>query len=331
MKKAIKIILIILLVMVAGIAAIGFYVKKALPDVGAPEELTIERTPARIERGKYLANHVTLCMDCHSVRDWSLHAGPPIPGPMGGGGERFGEEIGIPGTIYSRNITPYGIGNWTDGELFRAITTGVSRDGHALFPLMPYANYGKMDREDIYSIISYIRTLPAVKKDIPPAELNFPVNFIVNTMPQKTAFTTRPDSLDEIAYGRYMINAAACMDCHSQFDDKGNMVPGTEFGGGREFIFPGGIVTSANLTTDPTGILASLTREGFIRRFKEYTDSSYQPEKVNPTDFNTPMPWMMYANMTEKDLGAIYAYLKTVKPMVNEVIKFRKKEAVVKK
>jgi hypothetical protein len=250
---------------------------------------------------------------------------------MGGGGERFGEEMGLPGTIYSRNITPYGIGNWTDGELFRAITTGVSRDGHALFPLMPYPNYGRMDREDIFSIISYIRTLPAVKKDIPPTELNFPVNFIVNTMPHPATFTTRPDSSDEISYGRYLINAAACMDCHSKFDDKGNMVPGTEFGGGREFIFPGGIVTTANLTTDPTGVLASLTREDFVKRFREYADSSYRPEKVNPTDFNTPMPWLMYANMTEKDLGSIYAYLKTVKPIANEVIKFRKKEGIAQK
>jgi hypothetical protein len=34
------------------------------------------------------------------------------------------------------------------------------------------------------------------------------------------------------------------------------------------------------------------------------------------------MPWTMYANMTEEDLGAIYAYLQTVPPIENRVEKF---------
>ena len=39
-------------------------------------------------------------------------------------------------------------------------------------------------------------------------------------------------------------------------------------------------------------------------------------------EFNTPMPWLMYAGMTDEDLGSIYAYLKTVKPVKNQVEKF---------
>jgi hypothetical protein len=58
-------------------------------------------------------------------------------------------------------------------------------------------------------------------------------------------------------------------------------------------------------------------------------DTSYKPAKLGPDDVNTPMPWMMYAQMTEKDLGAIYDFLRTVKPINNKVQKFEKN--VVKK
>lgn len=323
MKKALKVILSLLAIIVIGVVGMAIYVKKALPNLGQAEDITIESTPERIERGKYLANSVSVCMDCHSTRDFSLYAGPPTPGAMGAGGDIFGKELGLPGTIHIPNITPYALGNWTDGEIFRAITTGVSRDGHALFPIMPYQSYGQMDREDIYSIITYIRSLPPVKKDIPATELDFPVSILVNTMPQKASFTTKPDIKDEVQYGKYLITSANCVDCHSQ-NEKGMLVPGTEFGGGRDFALPGGIVRSANITKDATGI-AKYSHEQFIALFKQYADSTYKPAKVGPNDFNTPMPWEMYAKMTEQDLGAIYAYLNTVKPIKNQVIKFEKK------
>lgn len=61
---------ILLLVVVAVAIAIG-YTMYMLPNVGDAPKLTIERTPERIARGEYLANSVTVCMDCHSRRDWS--------------------------------------------------------------------------------------------------------------------------------------------------------------------------------------------------------------------------------------------------------------------
>lgn len=325
MKKILKITLIIVLIIIIGVAGIAMYVKTALPDVGPAENITIERTPERIERGKYLANSVAVCMDCHSIRDWSHFAGPPLTNGLGGGGDRFGPEMGLPGTIYSRNITPYGLADWTDGEILRAITTGVSKDGRALFPLMPYKSYAKMDREDLYSIISYIRSLPAVQKDIPPAELDFPLNFLVNTMPEAVDLSTnvKPDTTDEAKYGKYLITAASCVDCHSK-SDKGALIPGTEFGGGGEFKLPGGIVRSANITPDMSTGIGAMTKEQFISRFKLYSDSAYQSPKTAPTDFNTPMPWLMYSKMSERDLGAIYAYLRTLKPISNKVVKFEK-------
>ena len=79
---------------------------------------------------------------------------------------------------YVKNITPSGIGRYTDGELYRVITTGVTKEGRAMFPLMPYPYYGKMDPEDIYSIISYIRSIPDIKNDVTDSQADFPMNFV---------------------------------------------------------------------------------------------------------------------------------------------------------
>lgn len=136
MRKIFRVLFIIVMVLLIGVSAIALYVKTALPNVGKAPNLKVEVTPQRIERRKYLANHVVVCMDCHSQRDWNRFSGPLQQETFGGGGERFGKEMGFPGTLYSKNITPYALHNWTDGELFRAITCGVNKNGYALFPLM---------------------------------------------------------------------------------------------------------------------------------------------------------------------------------------------------
>ncbi|MCA6457389.1 MAG: cytochrome C, partial [Chitinophagaceae bacterium] len=77
-------------------------------------------------------------------------------------------------------------------------------------------------------------------------------------------------------------------------------------------------------TNHDTG-LANMSREQFLQRFAVYKDSSYRSPKLRPTDFNSPMPWTMYAGMTPEDLSAIYAYLRTVQPIDNTVEKFTAK------
>ena len=323
MRKLKRIILVFILVIIAGVAAMAIYVTKALPNVGAAPDLQIERTHERIERGSYLANNVIACMDCHSRRDWTVYAAPIKEGTFGAGGEKFGKEMQFPGTLYSANITPHGLANWSDGEIFRAITTGQTKSGKAIFPLMGYQSYGKMDQEDVYSIIAYLRTLPSIKSEIPERELDFPVNLIVNSIPEKAALSAMPPKTDKEAYGSYLVSIANCLDCHSQFDKKGNRIEGTEFGGGRVFNFPNGtIATAPNISPDEESGIGYWTKEAFIQKFKQYSDSSYQPQKLGKDDFNTPMPWLMYTGMDTSDLTAIYAYLRTVKKLNNPVNKF---------
>lgn len=318
-KKLIGGILLIVLLIVAGGLV---YLKVFLPNVGAAPVLKAEATPDRVARGEYLANHVTVCIDCHSKRDWSRFSGPPLEGTFGMGGDVFDQKVGFPGVFYARNITPEGISRYTDGELFRLITTGVTKEGKAIFPVMPYHNYGQMDEEDILSIIAYIRTLKPIKNKVPDSKPDFPMNFIINTIPQKANLTKRPAETDVVNYGRYMVNAAACIECHTQFE-KGKLVAGTEFGGGRVFHFPdGSVLRSGNISPDKETGIGNWTEEKFLEIFRQRSDSATVNTPLKPGSFNSIMPWYMYGHMKVEDLKAIYAYLRTVTPIKNQVEKF---------
>lgn len=318
-----KIILVIGLVLIIGLGAVMGYLKFGMPDLPPAPELTIERTPERIKKGEYLAMHVAACMDCHSSRDWTSFSAPLVAGTLGKGGEYFGPEMGFPGKFYSRNLTPASLGDWTDGEIFRAITGGVNKDGEALFPVMPYLSYGKMDKEDIYSIIAYLRTLPVLKHEIPASEPNFPMSFIINTLPHEPQFASRPDTADAVKYGAYLVNAASCIDCHTQVD-KGQIIPELAFSGGREFPLPEGTIRSANITPDMNSGIGKWSDSDFVYRFKKYQDVK-KVKEINPSEFQTMMPWTMYAGMDTTDLKAIYAYLKTLEPISNPVEQYSRK------
>src|SRR5450759_5881347 len=78
----------------------GIYLKYFLPNIKV-KDLKVEGTKERIERGKYLANHVMVCVDCHSKRDWSKYSGPIVPGTEGMGVEIFDQKMGLPGKYIS--------------------------------------------------------------------------------------------------------------------------------------------------------------------------------------------------------------------------------------
>ena len=329
MRKLLKVLGILLLIVILAVVGLASYVKLALPNVGDPPQLQVERTPERIARGEYLANNVMVCMDCHSTRNWNEFSAPPVPGTLGKGGDVFDKTMGFPGTYYAANITPAAIGSWTDGEIFRAITTGVSKNGKPIFPVMPHKNYGQLDPEDINAVIAYVRSIPAIENKVPESESSFPMNFIINTIPEKAKPTKRPDPNDAIAYGKYLVTAASCGECHTPFE-KGSFDEKFRLAGGRTFELPAGTLTTSNLTPDNETGIGTWTKELFVNKFKAYRDSAMAHQKADfMTEYNTIMPWIMYAGMTDQDLNAIYDYLRTVKPIKNKIEKWtpRPKEA----
>ena len=323
MKKALKILGIIVAVLAIVIIGGFIYFNASYPKVDPPKDIKVEATADRLSRGEYLANHVAACIDCHSERDWTKFAGPIKPGTKGSGGEVFGESMGFPGTTVTKNLTPANLGSWTDGELLRAITCGVTKDNKALFPLMPYMHYNNFTQEDVYSIITYIRSLQPQEKEIPETKLNFPLNLLVKTMPIKSYTPAKEvDRSDSVEYGRYLVTIASCSECHTQAVN-GEPLPGMYLAGGRQFNFPSGITTSANITPDTETGIGSWKKQDFINRFRLYSGEDAHNIPVNmQKDFNTPMPWLMYSGMADEDLGAIYDYLRTVKSVNNRINRF---------
>lgn len=108
-----------------------------------------------VARGGYLAGPLGHCIECHSPplatggRDWSRTGwgGPPMGGPAG--------------PVVPADLTPTHLGAWTDAEIARAVTQGVSRDGRRLSPPMGYAYYARMPPAQIADLIAYLRALPA--------------------------------------------------------------------------------------------------------------------------------------------------------------------------
>jgi hypothetical protein len=299
------------------------YLRFALPSIPL-QEINVQLTPERVEKGKYLANHMMVCMDCHSTRDWTLYSGPPVEGTLGKGGELFDQKMGFPGSFSAANITPFKLKSWSDAEIYRAITSGVKKDGRAMFPIMPYPYYGTLDTEDVYSIIAYIRSIPEIESSPPASVPQFPMSIILNTLPKKAIPTQKPLPSDTVKYGEYLVKAAGCIECHTPAKH-GQIIKELAFTGGREFQLPDGLLMSSNITPDAETGLGNWSKEAFINRFHAYDLLLNAPIVLSKGDMQTIMPWTMYAGLTETDLGAIYSYLQSLNPVKKRVVKFNAK------
>lgn len=278
-----------------------------------------------LDRGEYLVLHVTPCLDCHSTREWDKYAGPIKPGTEGMGGELFDQKLaGVPGMVYAKNITPdneTGIGTWTDDEIMRAMTQGINKKGDTLFPVMPYANFNHMAKADLQAIIAYIRTLKPIKNKVPDRQLMIPISmaYPAQALQPSTDSNRLPPKSDAVAYGGYLANAAACDQCHTPMTQKGFDFS-KMYAGGFTFNLPNYTVTSANITPDSATGIGAWNEERFMNKFTLYRDEknyNYAAGKQN-----TIMPLTMYAGMKDEDLKAIYAFLRSLKPISNKVEKY---------
>jgi mono/diheme cytochrome c family protein len=174
---------LLLVVVIGGITAIGWQIVLG-PRARAVTDRKFEATDARLARGKYLVEGPTHCFLCHTEHDFSTPTYPTIESKRGSGWTLPIPELNNP---TSKNITSdkeTGLGNWTDDEIARAIREGIRKDGTALFPVMPYLSFAKLDDEDLASIVVYIRTLPAIRHEVPKRNLPFPLEYIAKTIPK---------------------------------------------------------------------------------------------------------------------------------------------------
>jgi mono/diheme cytochrome c family protein len=325
MKTFAKVVGIAVLVIVALAAGGVSWLALRKPAQRPPSAEKIEATPERLARGKYLVTHVSDCLGCHS--DHLTTYGFPIkPGTEGQGGMVFDEKLGFPGVVAAQNITSdreTGLGGWSDGEILRAMREGIDRQGEALFPMMPYVHLSKMSDEDAKSVVVYLRTLPPVHNSVTGKHINFPVNYLVKFVPKPLdGPVSAPDAADSVAYGKYLATIGGCYECHTPHDDKGGLDAQRAFAGGWEMRGPWGRVVTANLTPHPDTYIGRATKAEFIGRFRAFAGLNASNAPQAPPGRNTVMPWLAFSGMSDRDLGAIYDYLKTVKPIEHRVNAF---------
>jgi hypothetical protein len=196
-----------------------------------------------------------------------------------------------------------GAGAWSDDMLARAIREGVGHDGRGLGGPMWWWAFRALSDEDLASIVVYLRTLPPVRNPLPPRRLSV-------EREQARARAPRPlegsvparDLADPLVRGRYLIEIADCMGCHSAWEAPVN----AGFGAGGNELEPG--VFSANLTPDPSG-LGPYTREMFIGLLRSGRGGT----------LHDVMPWASYRQMTDEDLGAVYDALRQLPPVAHRV------------
>lgn len=246
--------------------------------------LAVESTPEAIARGEHLAT-IRGCNDCHAHTM---------------GGRTIVDDPAI-GRLVSSNLTAGRPGGPLDARDWeRAVRHGVRRDSTPL-ALMPAHEYTGMSDEDLAAIIAWTRSLTPVRDSLPAMRigplaraLHTAGEFVLYPAEQVAHAGPHPARVEPTAdarYGAYL--AAGCTGCH-----------GPTFSGGKIPGAPPDWLPAANLT--PTG-LAGYTEEGFIATLRTGVRPDGRP-------LRPPMASAAWAEMTDVELRALWAYLRTLPP-----------------
>jgi mono/diheme cytochrome c family protein len=171
-----------------------------------------QQTATPANKGEYLARAGD-CVSCHSVKGGKAFAGGlPMGTPMG--------------VIYTTNVTPdpeTGIGNYSLEDFDRALRSGVAKDGHHLYPAMPYPSYAKMTDDDLKTLYAFfMKDVPAVRQPNRPNEIpwylspRWPLAIWNAVFAPKTGFAGRQDRDAQWNRGAYLIEGLGhCGACHT--------------------------------------------------------------------------------------------------------------------
>jgi mono/diheme cytochrome c family protein len=273
-------------------------------------------------RGRYLAEGVCECFECHSpMEDNDLVQ--PIASRLGAGDILNRKERHV-----APNITPdpeTGAGRWTDEQLIRAIREGIGHDGRRLSLVMPYWKLSILTDDDVRSIVAYLRSLSPIRNRLPhwiPTRDTEPPQ----EPPRPPA--TNADLATTLGRGEYLVHLAGCAHCHTARPLRGTeweRRKDLEFGGGRRFETtryfdeletdpgftspparmpgPTTFTTSPNLTTDPSGI-PYYDEALFIETIRTGKVAGVRP-------LTRAMLWFEFRKLTDDDLKAIFAYIRS--------------------
>lgn len=283
----------------------------------------------RVARGRYLANGVGRCFWCHSPQ---TNTDPALPKPETlGAGDTLDPSL----PIVAPNLTPdaeTGLGRWTDAQIIRAVREGIGADGRRLRNDHPASYFSVMTDDDAESLVAYLRSLRPIRNQLPRSAPQTSSHETVEPFGKPAA---NPGRTPE-ERGAYLVHLAECAGCHTTTTEAGAPFRRMLFGGGRRFIEtrmgfgyevgndgafaaasepklqPGErVVVSANLTRDPSGI-SYYTPELFVQTIRTGRVGGVRR-------LSSAMPWIHFRTLTDGDLRAIFAYLRSVPPVRHQV------------
>jgi mono/diheme cytochrome c family protein len=265
---------------------------------------SVSRAETPEERGSYLVNAVMVCDGCHTPR-----------GPGGflmdkrlSGGSQIWDEPAY--TVKGSNITQdreTGIGAWSAADLKRLLVEGVRPNGVPVAPQMPYAFYKILTPRDLDAIAAYIRTVAPVKNAVQPPVYKAAMR--AQPIPGAEKPLDEAAMSDPVKRGFYLATIGHCMECHARRPDGTQDFKNWWGKGGNVMKGPFGAVAVSNITSHPkSGIGAWSDAE--IKR------ALTQGLSRDGRAFKPPMArQMFFSKMTEADLNALVAWLRTLPPL----------------
>lgn len=270
---------------------------------GPEATFAAEQAHDPVTRGRYLAEGLLQCFVCHSERDWNAPGAPPLEGRKG-----VGLVWRDDGThrLVAPNLTPdpeTGVGRWTDEQLARAIRQGIAHDGRRLHGAMP--THRHLTDEDVAAVIAYLRSLPPVHNPLPYTALTSQEQARHDEAPRPEL---KPIALagvaDPVERGRSLVAHANCAGCHTSWHSP--RMPGL-LGGGNLIERGERSAFSSNLTPHPSGM--PYDAAAFI-----YVMRTGKGGTLSPL-----MPWTVYRHLSDADLTAMHAFVRTVHPVAHHV------------
>ena len=246
------------------------------------------------------------------------------------------------GRSFTANLTSdkeTGIGAWTEAQFIATIRNGRHLgDGRPLLPPMPWPAFRYYSDEDLAAVYAYLMTVPAIRNKVPEPGAPAGPAMPPPPAPAPVDIKTTPGPGDAVARGRYLVTARGCGDCHTPmkmgaqgpeydttrtlagFDARGAVPPMPPVGDAAQVFvlepaFAGawGMSFAANLTPDPETGIGTWTEQQFLDTLRNGRHQG-RGRQLLP-----PMPWQPFGQMTDADLQAMFAYLKTLTPVKNKV------------
>lgn len=253
-----------------------------------------------VERGSYLVNTIGTCQNCHTPAG---PGGPVLDRAFSGGPQVWDTPMF---TARGANITQdreTAIGAWSILELKKALIEGVRPNGVPIAPIMPTAYYGVLTERDRDAIAAYLKTVKAVRNEVPSP--TYKTAIVREIPPGGDKQMTDAELTDPVNKGFYLATFGHCMECHTPRGATGQSDFSRLGAGGEEFQGPWGVSVSRNITSHQTKGIGAWTDA----QIKAAITDGVRPDG---TKLKPPMGFGSYKRMTDADLTAVVAWLRTV-------------------